>query len=110
MAEHVFIVELLQEAWFGFGKTVEVLRPEVDNGGYDLALECNGIIRHCQLKNSKEDAKTDEQKVHLALGKRPSGCVIWLFRHEGPGARRLSLSYRFFRKRARRAAPISGWL
>jgi hypothetical protein len=28
------------------------LRPEVDSGGYDLALEFRGMTRHMQLKSS----------------------------------------------------------
>jgi len=39
LVEHAFISELLQEAWFRYGKTVEVLRSEIDTSGYDLLLE-----------------------------------------------------------------------
>ena len=58
LVEHVFLSEVLQEVWYSFGKTVEVLRSEVDASGYDLVFECNGILRHVQLKTSKSDAKT----------------------------------------------------
>ena len=37
LLEHVFVSELLQEAWLGRGQTMEVLRSEVDAAGYDLA-------------------------------------------------------------------------
>jgi hypothetical protein len=46
MVEHVFIAELLQEAWFVREQRIEVLRAEVDAFGYDLVLECNDIVRH----------------------------------------------------------------
>lgn len=52
LVEHVFISELLQEVYFRHQKTVEVLRAEVDSSGYDIVLECNGFIRHVQLKTS----------------------------------------------------------
>lgn len=31
MLEHVFVSELLQEAWFRYGMTIEVLHSEVDS-------------------------------------------------------------------------------
>lgn len=59
-------------------RDMEVLRSEVDNAGYDIVLSHRGIIRHIQLKASHAGARTAYQTVHLALGAKPSGCVIWL--------------------------------
>lgn len=95
LVEHVFIAEVLQEAWYRFGKTVEVLRSEVDASGYDVVLECNGILRHIQLKTSKPD-KNGKQPINVALAEKPSGCVVWLFRHEDPQSCRMRLTYHFF--------------
>jgi hypothetical protein len=36
LVEHVFISEVLQEAWYSYGRTIEVLRSEVDSSGYDI--------------------------------------------------------------------------
>ena len=96
LVEHVFISEVLQEVWYSFGKTAEVLRSEVDASGYDVVFECNGFLRHVQLKTSKPDAKTSGQKVNIALAEKPSGCVVWIIRHEDQSSRRMRLSYRFF--------------
>lgn len=96
LVEHVFISEVLQEVWYGFGKTIEVLRSEVDASGYDVVFECDGILRHVQLKTSKADAKTSRQNVNTALAKKPSGCVVWIVRQEDQESRRMKLSYRFF--------------
>jgi len=52
LIEHLFIGELLKLSWMGFGCTLEVASPEVDNGGYDLIVEDNGVVRHIQLKAS----------------------------------------------------------
>ncbi|HXV60169.1 MAG TPA: hypothetical protein VEK15_05710 [Vicinamibacteria bacterium] len=54
------------------------MKPQVDDAGYDLVVEANGVIRHIQLKSSFRAAKTASQKVHLRLGEKPSGCVIWV--------------------------------
>lgn len=78
LLEHVFISEILQEAWLGRNKTVEVLRSEVDSAGYDLLLECGGTVRYIQLKGSKAGAKTSRQTVNARLEDKPGGCVIWL--------------------------------
>ena len=58
LREHVFLAEVLQEAWLRHGLPVSVLRSKVDSFGYDLVLECDGRTRHIQLKSSKWDATT----------------------------------------------------
>jgi hypothetical protein len=46
--------------------------------GHDIVLEANGITRHVQLKTSSTVARTGRQNVHLGLGDKPSGCVVWM--------------------------------
>jgi len=96
LVEHVFISEVLQEAWYYYGKTVEVLRSEVDASGYDVVFECNGVLRHVQLKTSRHVSKTARQKVNIALASKPSGCIVWIQRKEDFELFRASLSYLFF--------------
>lgn len=105
LVEHVFISEILQESWFGFGKIVEVLRSEVDASGYDLVLECSGIIRHVQLKTSGPKARVASQKVNIRLAEKPGGCVVWVVRHRKEGELRMNLSYRFFGGRSGEPLP-----
>jgi hypothetical protein len=105
LVEHVFISELLQEAWYTFGMTTEVLRSEVDASGYGVVLECNGTLRHVQLKTSKPSGKTSGQKVNFALAAKPSGCIVWILRHEDTESRRRPLSYRFFGGEAGQPLP-----
>lgn len=78
LIEHVFMGELLRRLWQRGERDVEVLRAEVDRGGYDLVLECNHVLRHVQFKSSHSDAKTSEVSVNLNLAAKPSGCVIWV--------------------------------
>lgn len=96
LVEHVFISEVLQEVWFGFGRTMEVLRSEVDASGYDVVFECQGVLRHVQLKTSRRGSATARLPINVALTTKPSGCVIWLIRDEDLASRRVSLAYRFF--------------
>lgn len=96
LVEHVFVSEILQEAWFGYNKTVEVLRSEVDSSGYDLVLECNGVSRHVQLKTTRPESKTAYQKINIALQEKPSGCVVWIIMGETENGNRVKLRYRFF--------------
>lgn len=96
LVEHVFIAEVLQEAWFRYRRTVEVLRSEIDAFGYDLVLECNGVLRHVQLKTSGEGARASSQNVNVALAQKPGGCVIWLSRTEDRETCRMRLQYLFF--------------
>ncbi len=105
MVEYRFLSELLQEVWFRFGKVVEVLHSKVDASGYDVVLECNGYIRHVQLKTSKIDGKTAKQNVNIALGSKPSGCVIWIQREDDLETCRIKMSYRYFGDKAGKPLP-----
>lgn len=75
--EHLFTGALLQTLWLR-RVHAEVLRPFVDDAGYDLVVDANRITRHIQLKSSFLHATTARQTVHQHLGLKPSGCVVWL--------------------------------
>ena len=110
VVEHVFVAELLQESIYRHGVTMEVLRSEIDASGYDLVLECNEVLRYVQLKTSYEGSKTSRQKIHIALANKPSGCVIWIIRHEDADSARMKLSYRYFGGAAGEPLPsLSGF-
>lgn len=96
LLEHVFISELLQEAWLKQGRKLEVLRSEVDDCGYDLVLMSGPVVRQVQLKSSRSTSSTSEQTVSLSLCERPGGCVVWLIFDEDRDSGRIRLSYRFF--------------
>lgn len=78
LIEHLLVGELLKHLWLSGPIEVEVLKPQVDSAGYDLAIECQGVLRHIQLKASMRDARAAGQKVHVALERKPSGCVVWV--------------------------------
>ena len=75
---HLFLGELLAALWSSNRRDVEVLKSEVDRGGYDLVLESRGLIRHVQLKSSFIGSKVREVSVSTKLLTKPGGCVIWL--------------------------------
>jgi hypothetical protein len=79
LLEHIFIGDLLRCLWRQGIGDIEVLRAEVDRGGYDLVLEANrSVLRHVQLKSSFRGATTDEVGISLNLAAKPSGCVLWI--------------------------------
>jgi hypothetical protein len=77
LLEHLLIGDLLRHSWLHAGATLEVSQPSIDRSGHDVVLEANGVTRHVQLKSSFHNATTASQKVHVGLGTKPSGCVIW---------------------------------
>jgi len=79
LLEHLFIGELLRRAWLKGPLPIEVMKPQVDNAGYDLVVSCCGRLRHIQLKSSFTGSRTASQKVHLRLGEKQGGCVVWLY-------------------------------
>lgn len=79
LIEHLFIGELLKLSWLKYGCSLEIAKPEVDNSGYDVIAESNGVIRHIQIKTSTLSGKTAKQKIHVQLSEKPSACVIWIY-------------------------------
>ena len=54
LLEQLFVGEVMRHLWRSGGKRFEILKPQVDNSGYDLVLENGSIVRHIQLKISFE--------------------------------------------------------
>jgi hypothetical protein len=74
--EHLFAGEVMRRVWLSGVKRLEILKPQVDDGGYDLVLEANSIMRHIQLKATFKGSKVARFNVHMALAEKPSGCVV----------------------------------
>ena len=64
--------------WTRGVRDMEVLRAEVDMGGYDLVLESNRVLRYVQLKASHRGAATSSVQVNVRLEQKPGGCVVWM--------------------------------
>ncbi|MBF8791684.1 hypothetical protein IRZ70_02550 [Pseudomonas monteilii] len=79
LIEHLVIGELLKFSWLSKDFTLEIAKPEVDNSGYDIIAESNGVIRHIQLKSAFVGSATASQKIHVSLAKKPSGCVVLVY-------------------------------
>jgi hypothetical protein len=79
LLEHLFAAEIMKHLWLRGNTRIETLKPQVDDSGYDLVLEGNGVVRHLQLKSSHLGSSTANAKISLHLAKKPSGCVIWLW-------------------------------
>ncbi len=79
LIEHLFIGELLKLSWLKHGCELEIAKPEVDNSGYDAIAEVKGIVRHIQVKTSILNGRTANQKIHVKLAEKSSGCVVWVY-------------------------------
>jgi len=75
---HIFLGQLLAFMWRNGGRDIEVLKGEVDRGGYDVVLESKGVIRHVQLKSSFRGSKVRKVDISTKLLQKPSGCILWL--------------------------------
>ena len=74
--EHRFIAEMLTYLWRSGIHDAEILKPEVDGGGYDLVFQIGGAIRHIQLKSVNAESSTKRWKCATKLQQYPSGCVV----------------------------------
>lgn len=79
MLEHLFVGAVMRHLWLDGFARLEMLKPQVDNSGYDLVLESNSITRHVQLKASHHGAATPKVNIHSSLAKKVSGCIIWIY-------------------------------
>ena len=96
LVEHMFLAEILQEAWFVREQQVEVLKAEVDAFGYDLVVECNGILRHVQLKASEDIGRTSRQTINTTLESKKGACIVWIVLKRISETNRLEMTYLFF--------------
>lgn len=78
LIEHLVLGQLLRYAWLYDAAALEVSQPAIDRAGHDVVLEAHGITRHVQFKSSAVSAKTSRQTIHLDLGTKPAGCVVWV--------------------------------
>jgi hypothetical protein len=79
LLEHLLSGEVMKHLWLRGNIRIETLKPQVDDAGYDLVLEANGVVRHVQLKSSHAGSSTSDVRVSLHLAKKPSGCIVWLW-------------------------------
>jgi hypothetical protein len=79
LLEHLFAGDVMKHLWKRGDWRLEILKPQVDESGYDLVLEANKIIRHVQLKASRRDSKVRRTNINMALAEKPSGCVVFLW-------------------------------
>jgi hypothetical protein len=70
----VFVGDVLRALWRRGVTDVEILRSEFDARGYDVVMSRGSVVRHIQFKTQKDR----DVKFNLALGEKPSGCVIWI--------------------------------
>ena len=78
LLEHLFSGEVMRHVWLSGIKRLEVLKPQVDDGGYDLVLEAGSVVRHVQLKATFKGSKVRRFSVNVGLSAKPSGCVVCL--------------------------------
>jgi hypothetical protein len=78
LLEHLFAGEVMRHVWRSGIRRLEILKPQVDDGGYDLVLEGNNVTRHVQLKATFQGSKVARFNVHTSLAAKPSGCVVVL--------------------------------
>ena len=76
--EYVFLSELCKQAW-RTNTSLEILRSQTDDRGYDLILESEDVQRHVQLKSSFAGSRTSRQTLSMLLSRKPSGCVVWVY-------------------------------
>lgn len=78
IVEHVFIAEILKQAWIEGRPHVEVLCGETDDSGYDVVMEIGSVVRHIQLKSSLKGSARQRQIINTHLARKPSGCIVWV--------------------------------
>ncbi len=78
LLEHIFVGEIMRRLWAQGITELEVLKPQVDDSGYDIVLEANSVMRHVQLKASHHGSSAREIKANIRLATKPGGCIVWV--------------------------------
>jgi len=74
LLEHLFVGEVMRHLWVSGGKRLEILKPYVNDAGYDLVFELDKIVRHIQLKTSFEGSTVRRFNINAGLAAKLSGC------------------------------------
>jgi hypothetical protein len=75
---HLFAGEIMRHLWLSGPKRLEILKPQIDDGGYDIVLETNTVVRHIQLKATFRGSTVKRFNINMGLASKPSGCVVGL--------------------------------
>ncbi len=96
--EHAFLSELLRHCWFVLGgHPVEVIRPDVDAGGYDLVLEAWKRPRYIQLKSRWQGASGPRVlNINSRLLLHPNPCIVWIFWEADTSTGEVTLQYKYW--------------
>lgn len=78
LLEHLFAGEVMRHAWLAGIRRPEILKPQVDDGGYDIVLEGNDVVRHVQLKTTFRGSTVKKFNVNTGLALKASGCIVVL--------------------------------
>jgi hypothetical protein len=74
--EHAFVAQVTAELWRRGVFDFAVSHSEVDNSGYDLIIEANGVTRHIQLKAMQVAGARRDFGLQRRLAAKPSGCAV----------------------------------
>lgn len=106
--EHAFLSAMLEHCWFIRRYPVEVVRPDVDAGGYDLVLEAKERVRHVQLKSRWERAAGPKLlRINSRLAVHRDPCVVRIFWQVDPECH-ITLKYKYSEK-MRSHPEVPGW-
>jgi hypothetical protein len=74
LLEHLFVGSVQRALWRrAEGRLfAEILKPQVDDAGYDVVMECNGHVRHIQLKSSRIEARPHSSTRSFDFKKNPA--------------------------------------
>lgn len=80
LLEHRFIFDLRRHFLCQPHPVIlDVLKPEVDTFGYDLAISARGEMRFVQMKTRSGRPGGKPEMIAESLWRQPGGCVIWIF-------------------------------
>ena len=79
MIEDAFVNAVQRHFWLNSHEHVDVLRPRVNDSGYSIVLEANGVTRHIKFASTERNGKRGSVDVNRALESKPSGCVVWVY-------------------------------
>ena len=71
LVEHVFVSEVLQEAWYAHGQIVEVLRSEIDASGYDRPEPLNMAFNPEFFVDGLKVLEEDEVAIAFTKSNKP---------------------------------------
>jgi hypothetical protein len=106
LAENRFLSDLISAFWVNNLLDVEILRSDIDNSGYDIAVGYNEKVLYIQLKTKLVGGKTIEAPINIKLTNKENYAIVLMEIIEAPEHNSVNIKYYWWHNKNEKAIDV----